>query len=68
MLVGRPAFDGRTAQELMMAVITGARPRPSASQSVPVELDAIVARAMAVEPRDRYATASDFVAALAPFA
>jgi serine/threonine-protein kinase len=65
MLTGEPPFVGRTAQAVIAKRFTD--PVPSAARlrdSVPPGLDAVVARAMAKQPTDRFAGMADFVRAL----
>lgn len=65
MLTGEPPFVGRTAQAVIAKRFTD--PVPSAARlrdTVPPGLDAVVARAMAKQPTDRFAGMADFVHAL----
>ena len=57
MVTGQPAFKGRTRVEVLRGVITE-QPRPIAelNPSVPAQLRAIVERALAKDPRDRFQT------------
>jgi serine/threonine protein kinase len=63
-LTGRPPFQaewGGGVARVLEAIVAGPAPRARAiDRAVPVELDAICARAMAREPADRYATAAEF--------
>jgi len=59
-LVGSPPFAGDAAAQLHRFA---QRPKPSAS-GAPVEFDALVARAMAIRPEHRYATAGELVEAI----
>ena len=65
MLSGRPPFSGPTAMSLIGQHLT-AEPPPlvGARESLPESLSAAVARALAKEPEQRYATAGAFAAAL----
>ncbi|HTC24701.1 MAG TPA: serine/threonine-protein kinase, partial [Gemmatimonadales bacterium] len=65
MLTGKPPFTGVSAQAVL-ARHSHDPPAPVRSHrpSVPIEVDAIVQRLLAKLPADRYATASQFVAAL----
>jgi tetratricopeptide (TPR) repeat protein len=55
---GRSAFDTGTPIEVAMRVVTETPPPPSAlNPAVPVALDAIIARAMAKDPAERYESA-----------
>ncbi|QJX00093.1 serine/threonine-protein kinase [Frigoriglobus tundricola] len=68
LLAGRPPYGGSTGQKLarhQMAVPPDVRVvRPE----VPVELSAVIARMMAKHPGDRFPSARDVIAALAPWA
>ncbi len=57
MLVGRPPFEGDTAQSVVAKAMTAPRPRP------PV-LDGVVIRAMAADPAGRFPDMAAFAAAL----
>jgi eukaryotic-like serine/threonine-protein kinase len=60
LLTGQRPFDGSMAT-IMNAVLNKTPARPSEiSKDVPAALDAVVARAMARKPEDRFATASAF--------
>ncbi len=64
LLSGKRPFDG-TMATIMNAVVNGPTPRASAKCArVTPALDAVVARAMARSPDDRYATAAAFNQAL----
>src|SRR5687768_8918427 len=65
MLVGEPPFTGRTAQAVIAKRFGGVVPpirvvRPS----VPVDVERAVLRALALDPKDRFQTAAQFVEAL----
>jgi serine/threonine-protein kinase len=69
MLAGERLFTGSTELAVMERVRTADVRPPSASNPwVPPELDRIVLRALAREPEDRYAWASELAAALRPWA
>jgi serine/threonine protein kinase len=63
-LTGRPAYSRdrfSSLDDLVKAVSTGDFPAPRAvRRSIPGGLEAICLKAMAVDPEDRYSTASDF--------
>jgi tetratricopeptide (TPR) repeat protein len=60
LLTLRPAFVGRNREELMRQIEHEEPPRPTAiDPAVPKPLEAIVLRAMAKDPADRYATAAE---------
>ncbi|MBP2392081.1 serine/threonine-protein kinase [Aeromicrobium fastidiosum] len=64
-LTGRPPFEGTMAAQLL-AHRNHPRPDPRAiTPEVPAALAAVVARAMAVEPADRFQTVHEMLAALA---
>src|ERR1044071_8252151 len=60
MLVGDPPFDYNNWAELVAAPLYEAPPRPSKHEPrVPPDVEAIVLRALAKQPEDRYATMFD---------
>ncbi len=60
MLTGRHPFEARNSLSRMSAILEGDPPAPSSrSAMVPVEVDAIVERALAKKPGDRYRSVSD---------
>jgi serine/threonine protein kinase/Tol biopolymer transport system component len=62
MLTGKPPFAGKDG---LVRRFTEAPPLPSILRvGLPSSIDAIVAKALAREPRDRYPTAAEFAAAL----
>ncbi|HEY1549885.1 MAG TPA: serine/threonine-protein kinase, partial [Kofleriaceae bacterium] len=56
-LTCRHLFAGQTDAETLERIRRGVAPPPSALAPVPAELDRIVAKALAKDPRDRYQTA-----------
>ena len=62
-LTGRPPFSRATYAATMLAHLGEPPPRPSATEAVPVAFDAVIARALAKRPEDRYAAARDLVEA-----
>jgi len=59
LLTGRPPFAGKDSEELRRKVIQGEfLPPRGVDRTVPPALDAIVRRAMALHPRDRYPSAT----------
>ena len=66
MLVGEPPFTGPTAQAIIARVMTE-EPRSLTIQrrTIPVELEAVVRRALEKLPADRFASAAGFSEALA---
>jgi len=68
MLTGRRAWTGDTAGAVALARLANPPPPPSSLQAdVPPALDAIVARALALDPQDRFASAATTAAALRSF-
>ncbi len=60
LLTRRPAFDGRTPQEVVAQILEREPPAPRRlNPAVPRDLETIVLTAMARRPEDRYATAQD---------
>jgi serine/threonine protein kinase len=58
LLVGPPLFSGSTEHEAVTAVLNNEVPPPSSLRAdIPARLDAIVMRALARDPRRRYANA-----------
>ncbi len=67
-LTGQRPFSGDGAAAVALARLTTTPPRPSSLRgSIPSELDAIVLRAMAFDPDDRYPTAAAMAGALDGF-
>jgi len=64
-LAGRPPFSGSTTTELFRAKFRGAVPSLDGVADVPVALDAVLQRATAPHPEDRYPNVSDFAHAWA---
>jgi serine/threonine-protein kinase len=66
MLTGEPPFNGPTAQAIVARVMTD-RPRPVSETraTVPEHVEAAVTTALQKLPADRFATATEFSAALA---
>jgi serine/threonine-protein kinase len=65
LLTGAVPFDGETAVTIALKQVSAPPPPPSAlNAAVPPELDAVVARALAKDPAERFADASEFLAAL----
>jgi Tol biopolymer transport system component len=61
MLIGHPAFEGKTRASLLGAILKDEPPRVSALQPVPPMLDRVVATCLAKDPDDRYQTARDLL-------
>jgi serine/threonine protein kinase len=65
MLCGRPAFDSESQFELMAAQVNQAPRAPQeVNASVPREIGAVVVKALAKDPAERYQTAAEFDEAL----
>src|SRR2546427_12917281 len=67
MLAWEPPYAGPTPQAIIARALTEA-PRPIAPMraGVPEAVDAMIAKAMAVSPADRYGSAAEFARALGP--
>src|SRR5947209_8544497 len=66
MLAGEPPFTGPSAESIVRQHLAAAAPRVSAMRaSVPPAIEEAIVRALAKTPADRFATAADFVEALA---
>jgi len=59
MLTGEPPFGNEGVQAVMWAHMHEDPPKASGTAGVPAALDAVVARAMAKEPEDRYSSATE---------
>jgi tetratricopeptide (TPR) repeat protein len=65
MLAGQAPFTGPTAESIVFQHLNATPPQVTAMRpAVPAGLDAVIAKAMAKSPADRYATAAEFLAAL----
>jgi len=65
MLAGEPPYTGPTAQAVMARALTETpRPIHPMRAAVPENLDALIAKAMAVTAADRYGSAAEFARAL----
>ncbi|MDH3291608.1 MAG: protein kinase [Gemmatimonadota bacterium] len=67
MLAGEPPHRGSTAREILARKVT--HPMPDLRllrDSIPGELEAAIATALAVDPNNRFATTTEFVTALQP--
>ncbi len=64
LLTGQRLFEG-TANSIMHKIVSAEAPRPSGLPAqVPAHFDAIIARAMAKDPKARFPSAEDFARAL----
>jgi serine/threonine protein kinase len=67
-LTGRKPFDAEDPSVTVAQVLTQDPPRPrSLVSSIPQALELVIPRAMAKEPRDRYASMGELEAELLPF-
>jgi beta-lactam-binding protein with PASTA domain len=65
LLTGAVPFDGETAVTIALKQVSAAPPPPSAlNHAVTPALDAVVARALAKDPTERFADADEFIEAL----
>ncbi len=65
LLTGAVPFDGETAVAIAFKQVSAQAPAPSeVNPAVPPALDAVVLRALAKDPAQRYADADEFIAAL----
>ncbi|WP_414686452.1 serine/threonine-protein kinase [Mycobacterium sp.] len=56
-LTGSPPFPGNTMPQLVAAHLNAPPPRPSVNRpAVPAQVDGVIARGMAKDPNERYAT------------
>jgi WD40 repeat protein len=68
LLAGTRPYDGRTSEQVLQRVVEGPPPPLSQRQKyIPVDLLAIVTKAMAREPSERYATARELAEDLRRF-
>ena len=58
-LTGRPPFSRGTFAATMLAHLGDPPPRPSETPGVPAAFDAVIARALAKRPEDRFSSARD---------
>ncbi len=63
-LTGRPAFSGDSEGQILYRVVHAMPPRPSSVVSCPVEIDAVLAVALAKNPEDRFDRAAELADAL----
>jgi serine/threonine-protein kinase len=68
LLTGNVAFERDTLPELCMAIMTMPTPAPRDKRpDIPPALEAVILRALAKEPAQRYPTLAELARALAPF-
>ena len=62
MMAGRPPYDGESAVSVAIQHINGGAPSPSAyNPNIPTGLEQIIMKAMALEARDRYVSATEML-------
>jgi len=62
MMTGRPPYDGESAVSVAIQHINGGAPRPSSlNPNIPKGLEQIIIKAMALDVRDRYASATEML-------
>mgnify|MGYP004477617889 FL=1 len=62
MMTGRPPFDGESPVAVAIQHINGGAPKPSSlNPNIPVGMEQIILKGMALEPKDRYASATDMI-------
>ncbi|MDY3225814.1 MAG: Stk1 family PASTA domain-containing Ser/Thr kinase [Candidatus Faecousia sp.] len=62
MMAGRPPYDGESAVSVAIQHINGGAPRPSVyNPNIPTGLEQIIMKAMALEVRDRYVSATEML-------
>jgi len=67
-LTGQPPYRGNKVDEVFRAIAAGNPPPPSKRGSdIPPEVDAIVLRALSVDPKARFASVAELRQALQPF-
>lgn len=62
MMTGRPPFDGESPVAVAIQHINGGAPKPSSlNPNIPVGMEQIILKGMALEPKDRYASATEMI-------
>lgn len=68
MMAGRPPYDGESAVSVAIQHINGGAPRPSTlNPNIPVGMEQIIMKAMALELRDRYSSATEMLQEMEEF-
>ena len=68
MMTGRPPYDGESPVAVAIQHINGGAIRPSAlNPNIPVGLEQIIQKGMALEPNDRYVSAGEMLRAMEEF-
>ncbi len=62
MMTGRPPFDGESPVAVAIQHINGGAPKPSSlNPNIPTGLEQIILKGMSLEPKDRYASATEML-------
>ena len=62
MMTGRPPFDGESPVAVAIQHSNGGAPKPSSlNPNIPVGMEQIILKGMALEPKDRYASATEMI-------
>ncbi len=62
MMTGRPPYDGESAVSVAIQHINGGAPRPSTlNPNIPKGMEQIIVKAMALDVRDRYSSATEML-------
>lgn len=62
MMTGRPPFDGESPVAVAIQHINGGAPKPSTlNPNIPAGLEQIILKGMALDPKDRYASATEMI-------
>ena len=62
MMTGRPPFDGESPVAVAIQHINGGAPKPSSlNPNIPLGLEQIILKGMSLEPKDRYASATEML-------
>ena len=68
MMAGRPPYDGESPVAVAIQHINGGAPRPTTlNPNIPLGMEQIIMKAMALEPRDRFGSATELLADLEEF-
>ena len=68
MMTGRPPYDGDSPVAVAIQHINGGAPLPTSfNPNIPAGMEQIIMKAMALEPRDRYASATELLYDLEEF-
>ena len=62
MMTGRPPFDGESPVAVAIQHINGGAPKPSSlNPNIPLGMEQIIVKGMALEPKDRYSSATEML-------